>query len=208
MSDATRVGTVVGILVGGRSSRMGGAPKGLLPAPDTGEPLVVRTARLAQAVGLRVALVGDTGPYVKSISNTPAYAKIMAEIVDISDHARNLGPLSGLAPLLAYGSVCDAIVLSCDLPHLTARLIERLATTRHAGDVLAPKRGEAAPWEPLCARWSATDRVRAAIDDGLARGDGSLQRVLAKLDVTRLSMSDDELRALVDWDTPGDVESR
>jgi molybdopterin-guanine dinucleotide biosynthesis protein A len=204
---ATRDRAIVGVLVGGRSSRMGGAPKGLLPAPDSGAPLVVRLVRLARALDLHVAIVGDTTPYASVISETGPYATIMAEIETISDCATNLGPLGGIAALLAYEGVGEAIVLACDLPYVTSTLLERLANVAHAGDVLAPKRADDAPWEPLCARWSANDRVRAAIDDAIARGDGSLQRLLGKLDVTRLPIDAADLGELVDWDTPGDVGS-
>jgi choline dehydrogenase len=41
---------VLGVFVGGRSTRMGGHPKGLLAAPDTGEALVVRAVRLAREI--------------------------------------------------------------------------------------------------------------------------------------------------------------
>jgi hypothetical protein len=46
--------TLAGIFVGGAARRMDGAPKGLLPAPDTGEALVVRAARCCVEAGIHI----------------------------------------------------------------------------------------------------------------------------------------------------------
>src|SRR4051812_34952762 len=55
MSAHTRQ-PLCGLFIGGQARRMGGVAKGLLAAPDTGEPLVARLRRHAESLGLRCVL--------------------------------------------------------------------------------------------------------------------------------------------------------
>jgi hypothetical protein len=56
-SDANH-GTGLGVLVGGRSSRMGGQPKGLLRVPGSDESLVVHALRVGTRAGCAPMLAG------------------------------------------------------------------------------------------------------------------------------------------------------
>ena len=108
-----------GIFVGGKSTRMGGKPKGLLHAPGTQTPLVVRLASLATSVGLEPVFVGKTDA---------AYRSLLPDLRSIDDAPGVEGPLAGLAALLHDAGAARVIALACDLPFVEGRLLERLAS--------------------------------------------------------------------------------
>jgi molybdopterin-guanine dinucleotide biosynthesis protein A len=184
----------VGIFVGGRSTRMGGKPKGLLPAPDSGEPLVVRSCRLARAAGLTPCLVGSAG----------AYRTLLPDLEIIADEPRGVGPLGGLLGLLRSAAPDPVLALACDMPRITEALLRRLIETDAPADVLAP-RGESGLWEPLCARYQSTP-VSAALERAIAAGVRSFQRLFTALQVAELSLAPHERAALKDWDRPEDID--
>ena len=171
---------LVGIFVGGASLRMG-SPKGLLPVD--GEPLL---ARLLASVPYPVVVVGDATPY----------ASLLAGIEVLDDQPPGIGPLGGLRALLSRGS---AIALACDMPFIERRDIVALAEHPSASPIVAARRDR---FEPFLARYDAA-RVLPAIDEAIARGDHSLQRLFKRFDVELFTPPSP--RALEDWDTPDDV---
>jgi molybdopterin-guanine dinucleotide biosynthesis protein A len=184
-----------GIFVGGRASRMGGISKGLLPAPETGEPLVARLARIAVELGCEPVLVGASHevraalPRVRTLDDRPA----------------GIGPLGGLAGLLHAAAPDQVLALACDLPLVSRALLAQLvdAKLQVSTEVLAI-RSENGLWEPLCARYDA--RVLAArVEQAIARGVRSFQQLFAELSVEELVISASQQRELCDWDTPEDV---
>jgi molybdopterin-guanine dinucleotide biosynthesis protein A len=183
-----------GLFVGGRSARMGGKPKGLLPAPDTGEPLVARLARLAREAGLQPMLVGEAS----------AYRAALPDLSVLSDAPGVAGPLAGLLALLESEAEGRAIALACDLPFVEAPVLARLATQPSAAAVLAPRLGADAPWEPLFARYDAA-RVLPVLRAATARGVRSFQAVFAELAVERFTLDAGEALQLRDWDSPEDL---
>lgn len=181
---------LVGIFVGGKATRMGGIAKGLLPAPDTGAPLV---DRLAQAAHLAlenpdIVLVGVNAAYMV----TTIYAAV-------PDAANFRGPIGGLVGLLQEAERRQrvAIAMACDLAYVTPALIARLAT--HAPDAAAVAPRVGGIWQPLFARY-APERALA-----VARGVTAPYRVLEALSAVELPLSDDEIELLRDWDSPEDV---
>lgn len=186
-----------GIFVGGASRRMGGAPKGLLPAPDTGEPLVLRLRRIATEAGLRPVLVG----------RAEAYAALGLPV--LADDPAGVGPLGGLAALLRAAGELGAVALSCDLPHLTAATLGRireapvLPVPGGRWDVVAARRGPEAPWEPLCARYAPS--ALPILSAALAAGERSFQGLFRRLAVVPLALAPEALTELADWDEPGDI---
>lgn len=196
-----------GIFVGGQSRRMGGHPKGLLPAPaTTGSPdgagrvtLVARLVALAQAHGLKVVLVGQN----------PDYATLSLPM--LADRPPGRGPLGGLAALLiaAGEQGCDgAIALSCDLPFLGPQLLARmLDAPTEAWLAVAPRwqppDRDQPIWEPLCARYSLAflPTLQAAIEQGIR----SLQPLLSQGRTLPLSLDVDEQAQVRDWDRPEDL---
>jgi molybdopterin-guanine dinucleotide biosynthesis protein A len=186
---------VVGLFVGGRGARMGGVVKGNLPGPG-GERLLERLiGECAKAFpGGSPALIGDATAHadlgLRALADTPA----------------GIGPLGGLRALLLHAKqsgAWGAVALACDLPYLSARLLERLATESPEAFFLAPREG--ALWHTLVARYSVLSLP--AVDATLAAGERALQRVVGRLGehASALSLAPDELDELRDWDTPDDV---
>jgi molybdopterin-guanine dinucleotide biosynthesis protein A len=185
------VSPLVGIFVGGRSTRMGGKPKGLLAAPDSGEPLVLRTARLAREAGCEVVLVG----------RAEAYAGL--GLPAIEDRPAGVGPLGGLAALLeaARARQCPAaIAIACDLPRVSSELIARLGRHALEAAMVAPADGQ------LFARYS-TEEVLPVVLELLGRGERALRRVTEALGprAMRLPLEPGERELLGDWDAPEDL---
>lgn len=185
--------TPIGIFVGGASRRMGGAPKGLLPAPDTGEALVVRAARIARETGLAPCLVGRAA----------AYRDALPDLDTIDDAPAGVGPLGGLRALLCARGP-RVIALACDMPFVDAACLARLRDAPDDAAVIAARRSPDAPWEPLLARYDAA-RVLPALDAALAAGERSFQAVLRRVTVAEITLP---TQALQDWDAPEDLPPR
>jgi molybdopterin-guanine dinucleotide biosynthesis protein A len=188
----------IGIFVGGRGTRMGGAAKGLLALPS-GERLLDRLLAECRAAlpEASIVLVGAAEAY-ESFA-LPALA----------DQPCGIGPIGGLAALLLdaeQSGATHAVALACDLPYISRALISRLATVAPEALAVAPRR--AAIWEPLCARYAvlALPHVRAAISDE----QRSLQKLFARLaeHARAISIDATEEQELTDWDSPEDLARR
>jgi molybdopterin-guanine dinucleotide biosynthesis protein A len=168
---------------------MGGRDKSRLPAPDTGEALAARLARLTSELGLPSVLVGGAP---------------QPPLPHLLDDPPGIGPIGGLCALFAAAGQRRALALACDLPHATAGLIERLWREQPSAAVHAPRDPQTGKWEPLFARYDAA-RVLPEFRDAVEAGVRSMQTVLRELDVHELVLTDAERRLLLDWDRPGDL---
>jgi molybdopterin-guanine dinucleotide biosynthesis protein A len=178
---------LAGIVVGGAASRMGGAPKGLLVAD--GRTIVDRLREALEGAGLEVVLVGAH----------EAYASL--GLRSIPDEPAGVGPIGGLAALLAAAEGGRAMWVACDMPRVTSALVRRLVDAPPAA-VVAPRR--AGRWEPLFARFdsaAALPVVRARISEG----ELGLQGLFDALGAVELPTSEAERELLEDWDTPEDL---
>lgn len=184
---------LVGLFVGGQSKRMGGQPKGLLPAPDGAGPIVLRSARLVASLGWPLVLVGEAS----------AYLALVPELRSIEDAPVGIGPLGGLGALLIEAGVRPAIALGCDMPRVERADLERLATFEPGAAICAAKRDEGAPWEPLFARYDPS-RVLPLVREAVGRGELSLQKLLGRAGARRVPLT--SAATVDDWDEPGDVE--
>lgn len=188
---------VVGLFVGGKARRMGGAAKALLPAPGTGEPLAARLLRIAAQVGLSVVIVGAV-----SDDALPPSAAVLPRLADVP---AGVGPLGGLGALLAHAGNRPAIALACDMPYVSAELLHKLASTPCESAVLAARDPASGKWQSLFARYSPA-LVLPSLHDALAQHERSFQAVLARVDCRELALSSDECAQLRDWDCPADIE--
>jgi molybdopterin-guanine dinucleotide biosynthesis protein A len=192
------VACIAGLFVGGKGSRMGGAAKGLLPAPG-GRPIVLRTRSIVEAVGGVSVLVGAH----------PAYAELGLSV--LPDDSAATGPLAGLLALLQFtwltlGESGRALAIACDMPHLTTDLIHRLLAASSSA-VVAPRRHHPERgwlWEPLIARYDP-GAVLPGARAFAARGGTRLQSLLDELGASALPPELGDAAALVDWDTPADT---
>ena len=179
----------LGIFVGGRSSRMGGFPKGLIV--HRGERLVERLVRLAREAGLDPLLVGEAAPYAGYVADVPR----------VDDVPTNIGPLGGLGGLmqeLLQSGRPAALAVACDMPAVDAAALRALLALP-AAPIWAARR--AGRWEPFLARYSvsAADAVARYVADG----GRSFQPLLGKL-ATPLPAGFDPA-TLEDWDAPVDL---
>jgi molybdenum cofactor guanylyltransferase len=189
---------LVGVFVGGRARRMGGVAKGLLAAPGSAETLIERLLRVShQALGAHeTVLVGEA----------PAYAALGLPFVE--DAPSGVGPLGGLCGLLETAGMRRAsavIALACDLPHVSARLIEQLASHAPAAAAVAPRPDGI--WQPLAARYHP-ERALQAAREALEAGERALYCVLDRLGTgaVELPLAAGEAGLLRDWDEPGDLD--
>lgn len=189
---------LVGILVGGRGSRMGDRKKGLLRTRELGEPTILtrldRTITEALGAVPRV-LVGRSDGY-------EAYT-----FPTVTDEPEDVGPLGGLHAALLYAAQRGAsqlIALACDLPYLEAEVLLALAEHSEGAKAVAPQAATGI-FEPLIARYNVAESL-PAVEAALGSGRYSLQQVLRALACEPLELSLAARASLRDWDTPADME--
>jgi molybdopterin-guanine dinucleotide biosynthesis protein A len=106
-----------------------------------------------------------------------------------------------LVGLLRRRDAAEVIAVACDMPHVTAPLLARLAFSPAEAAVLAPVRD--GRFEPLFARYESA-RVLPLAEAQLQTEDLSLQRLLRTAGAEALELGDDEWPLLADWDEPAD----
>lgn len=190
---------LVGIFVGGKSTRMRGRPKGLLNAPNSPLNLVERLVELVRHTlpKATVVLVGQHSAY-------DGFA--LPQLADLTDDGA--GPLAGLGALCREATRVqshEVLCLACDLPYVEAVLLERLA--QHAPGRAAVAARVDGLWQPFFARYRAS-AATPVITARLASRRLGLYGVLDELGAAELPLNDDEARQLRDWDTPEDVSER
>ncbi len=169
------------LLAGGASSRMG-RDKALIEIE--GNPLLVRLASMLQNLAGEVAILAPSGRY-----ESFGY-KVLP------DRLANCGPLSGVETALRHTRHCWALILACDLAHVTPDWLVTLASHARPGlDVITS--GD----NPLCALWnvSALPAVSAALDSGQFR----VRSVVATLKSENLIPPDPGI--LANWNRPEDL---
>lgn len=190
---------LLGILVGGASSRMGGFPKGLLRAPEREGrgPSATLVETLAQEFQ-RVPGAGE----VVLIGDNAAYASLGFSM--LSDAPRDIGPLGGVRSLLLEGQRRDQVtaLVACDMPYLTSALFQELLTQEPGASALAWRDGTR--WEPMFSRLQP-GAVLPALDAAVQAEQFSLQTLLDAVGCCALSLLPRQQVLLRDWDTPEDV---
>ena len=149
----------LGLLAGGRASRLGGRDKAWLERD--GQPQVMR---LQHAFAPRVARV--------LVSANAAVDRYAAHgLATVQDRIPDAGPLSGLDALVAATTTPWLLTLPVDLVHVDTRLLPMLALL--AGDMGAYAIDDDGV-QPLVALWPVA-RARPAIDAAFARGDYAIR---------------------------------
>jgi molybdenum cofactor guanylyltransferase len=116
------------ILAGGRSRRMGGAPKALLPFG--GRPLIEHIAETLRSV-LPDCLIVTNTPEVYGSLGLPMVGDVFPEG----------GSLGGIYSGLRAASGDAALCVACDMPFLSAPLVAYLAGRAAEADVVIPDAG-------------------------------------------------------------------
>jgi molybdopterin-guanine dinucleotide biosynthesis protein A len=167
---------------------MGGIAKGLLTVAS-GETLVGRWGRLFEELGWTCVLVGRHDAYVD------------IDLECVADNPAGIGPLGGLAALLARADEGRAIAVACDMPFVSIELLRKLASYPCHAPILAAHRGSL--WEPLFARYDAR-RVIVTAGKRARSGEHGLQGLLDAVGAQSLPLAAHEVDELRDWDRPED----
>jgi molybdopterin-guanine dinucleotide biosynthesis protein A len=182
------------ILGGGESSRMG-VDKGLLEIE--GLAVIVRTARVVQAVAGSACVVGGVETYRG------------LELRAIADNWPGAGPLGGIATALRASEAEWNLVVACDLPYLTRPWLEFLVQRARgsAADAVVPMNERGA--EPLCAMYRARceGAIRGALEAGTRKVTEGLARVRVEyLEPAEWKSFDSEGLLFKNMNTPADYE--
>lgn len=103
------------ILAGGRASRMGGRDKGL--THYKGQPLIRYSLAVAKTQSQQVLISANRNQAEYKAMDLPVYADILADYP---------GPLAGLVSCAPHIETPYTIVMSCDMPYVTAKMITQL----------------------------------------------------------------------------------
>ncbi len=150
------LGVSAAILAGGRARRLGGADKASLPIGD------------ARIIDRQLAALSAVSDDVRIVANDrDRYAGLGLRV--IPDAVPDRGPLGGLYTALLDAAHDRVLVLACDLPFVTAALLQRLVAESGTGqeiDAVVPR--SARGLEPLCALYfrRCAGRVLTRIERG------------------------------------------
>lgn len=159
----------LGILAGGRASRLGGRDKAWLQR--AGIPQVVRLARSFDAECSAVL--------VSANASLERYAEHGLSVV--SDSVSDVGPLAGLQALATACATPWLLTLPVDVIGTNECLLRTLAEAGDAGAVTEDDDG----LQPLVALYRV-ELIRAAINSALAAGEHAVQAMQARLGMPRV----------------------
>lgn len=169
-SDPVQV--TLGILAGGRASRLGGRDKAWLQR--AGVPQVIRLTRRFEAE-CRTVLVSAN-------ANLGRYAEHGLEVV--SDHLLGIGPIGGLQALADTCSTPWLLTVPVDVIGTNECLLRTLVMAGDAGAVAEDDDG----LQPLVALYRV-ETLRCAIKAALDAGEHAIQAMQARLDLPRVRFS-------------------
>jgi molybdopterin-guanine dinucleotide biosynthesis protein A len=181
------------VLAGGNHHRLGRPKAQLRLGPET---LLERVLRVLRGGCEEIVIVRGPG---QELAETGVRV--------VADEIANAGPLAGLAAGLACVSAERSFVAACDLPFLSAALIELLAAYAPDHDVIIPRAADGL--HPLCGLYSR--RCLAPIRQALARGERKMtsfhQEVrVCYLEEAALRAVDPQLRSLININTWQDYQ--
>lgn len=153
----------LGILAGGRGTRLGGVDKAWLEL--AGQPQVLRLARRFDGEVAHVLVSANMG--------AGRYARHGLEVV--ADRIADAGPLGGLEALAAACATQWLLTVPVDVVGVNDCLLRRLRSA--AGGVGAHAWDEDGP-QPLVALWHR-DRLRTAATEALASGEFAVHALQA-----------------------------
>ena len=163
------------ILAGGRSSRMG-SDKALLVYRD--QTLLERTLQLARSVAEKAVIVGPADRYASH-----------GDIIE--DVFRDCGPLAGIHAALGSTETELNLILSVDMPLMTAEFLRWLLEQSATGTELIIVPNALGGEQPLCAVYRR--QVRTAVERALNAGEYKIGHLFAQVP-TRI-VAEPEIRA-------------
>ncbi|MFT6399841.1 MAG: molybdopterin-guanine dinucleotide biosynthesis protein A [Bradymonadia bacterium] len=185
--NATDNRSTIAILAGGKSRRMGYDKASVLIERRT---MIERVAAIAQGTGLPCIVVG----------RDPS-ATWELDLPFVEDRRPGLGPLAGLHAALHAGE-SDIVLLSCDLPGLTAVALDWLLEIA-AGESSGLAGSRERP-EPLFAVYRQS--IVEEVDRRIARHELSMQRLIKATGMRIVPVPTEHALALDDVDTPEQLQ--
>lgn len=182
------------ILAGGGSRRMG-RNKALLPY--RGRPLIAYAFEPLESLFEDIILVtNDPGPFD------------FLPCPKIPDRVRGKGPIAGIDAALSCSRNPFVLVVGCDAPFLSPRLLELLTEKAEGSDLVIPH-GPDGP-EPLCAVYGKG--CLPLIEESLRKGDLRLGDLVKRLrarevPVEEVAAVDPGFRSFRNINTPGEYET-
>lgn len=179
------------VLAGGRSRRFG-EDKALLEL--AGETLLERTVKAVAEIADEVLIVGRM-----------QVPRALARYRALADELPRIGPLGGLLTGLRAASHDSVLTTACDLPFISAPLLQHLTRLPAELDAAVPRfHGRA---QPLLAVYRR--RVLPAVGAQIETGDFHLRALLARLHIwwleePQLRQLDPELRSFTNINVPAD----
>lgn len=185
---------VAGVLVGGRSRRMGRV-KALLPHPDAGT-FVEHVVGCATAVAEKSFLLGVMHSLPPSLC---AYKQLADSLADG-------GPLAGLDALLKAIGTGWGLLLSCDMPLLEPETLRHLLHSRTTDcDAIAYRvAADSDRLHACCALYHT--RLRSTVEAELS-GQRRLQSILKKARTVILEPTPEQQRSLINVNEPEDLNA-
>jgi len=186
-----------GFLQAGGGSTRFGTDKAV--AVLAGKTMLQRTGELLASVCDEVAIVATPQKY--SSEHWPV----------IEDRWPGQGPLGGILSALSSldGSAASALILSCDMPFLTADFLHFLweRAERTSALVVVPESENGL--EPLCACWraAAVPTIQTAFGQGVRKVTEAMKRLpMEVLDESAWKRFDTKNRLFWNMNTPEDYE--
>jgi molybdopterin-guanine dinucleotide biosynthesis protein A len=182
------------LIAGGRASRLGGRPKGLLLVE--GEPIAARSLRLfGRLFGASLLVADDPAPYA-ALGATA-----------LPDAIPGKGAPGGLHAALRAARTPWVFAAACDMPFLSAEAVALLADRRGGATAVVPR--WAGRLEPLHALWSVA--CLPALEAALAGGHPSLRWLAGEVGAEVIEEAawrevDPAGLAFENANTPGDLE--
>jgi len=169
-AESATEGRVTGaILAGGRSTRYGGAPKGLERV--NGRRIIDRVRDALEPV------VDD----LLLIANDPDAQRWLRDVRCESDVLRDVGSVAGIHAALVHARA-PVIVVAWDMPFVPTALLQALRDAGRPADAAVAESDSRRGVEPLCAYY--TPACASAIERRVAAGD---RRVVAFYDDVRVA---------------------
>lgn len=192
-----------GILIGGKSSRMGRPKAGIL---IDGEPMAARIARvLGEATGVAPILLG-TGHVpegLATLDRLPDGAHISGPISG-QFSGRISGPIAGLLAAMRWSPEAAWLICAVDMPRISPESIRWLLGERKAGRwaVMPHLAGKDRP-EPLFACYEPM--IMPTVEEMASRGELRLRRLAGHQKVAAPTVPEELEPAFTNLNTPEDL---
>lgn len=166
----TKSDDVTGVILAGGRSRRFGADKAAVVVD--GRPMIEHVYEAVRAVTDRLFLSARTA------DEAPALL-----VPTIVDRYPDRGPLAGLHAALRAAGTTWVLVVACDLPYVTPRVLRQILDARASGGEAVVSRTPDGRLQPLCACYHL--HILPMVERRIASGAFSMHELLTHLESVR-----------------------